>query len=51
MAESKAPSIWKKVADKLGLDFPVVLLMIKYGNWKLILPLRSYRSRKLTLEL
>jgi hypothetical protein len=30
MEQPKKPSMWKRMADKLGLSIPVVLMMVKY---------------------
>jgi hypothetical protein len=29
-AQPKGPSIWKKITDKLGLNVPIMLMMVKY---------------------
>jgi hypothetical protein len=30
MEQLKKPSVWKRMADKLGLSIPVVMMMVKY---------------------
>jgi hypothetical protein len=30
MERPKNPSVWKRIADKLGLSIPVVIMMAKY---------------------
>jgi hypothetical protein len=30
MERLKKPSVWKRIADKLGLSIPVVIMMAKY---------------------
>jgi hypothetical protein len=30
MERVKKPSVWKRIADKLGLSIPIVIMMAKY---------------------
>jgi hypothetical protein len=32
IAQTKSSSIWKRIADKLGINIPILLMMIKYAT-------------------
>jgi hypothetical protein len=47
-AKPKGPSIWKKIQDRLGLNVPIVLIMVKYVTGKALIFLNQIETKLTT---